>query len=174
MIIVIKSLENISVLRYNKSSRICSENTGIMQFWRDVWRNIDEENFEMLDMNHRFDVQIKEEKKVDKNLMITFEITIKGEQNCRIKIEGCQGFDVEGYKYEISGEKMSVIDVIIGSSRFFKDSQKININMGDQFKSRNGSAIVLMVKDLDSKTDMKICFQKKGATRWDMVGIQAA
>ena len=120
----------------------------------------------------KFDVSISGENKGKEQFTFTFEFKIKTDSNCRIKICSCQVYDLDGNMYQAKGNNISSTDIIIGVSKYFSDTKKVNVAISKQYKSRIGCSLVLTIADLDEKTKMNICYQKKSAVRWDEVGVQ--
>jgi hypothetical protein len=121
---------------------------------------------------HRFNVSISSESKLRDRYVFTFEFKIASENNCRIKVNHCKIFDCDGYMYETGANDISAQDFIIGNSKYFSDSKRVNVYFPGLFKSRIGVSLVLTITDIDEKSKMNLCFQKKSAIRWDLVGVQ--
>ena len=116
-------------------------------------------------------VLLSEVKGKDKSAFI-FELRLTSDENCRIKITGFEAFDIEGNKFGTELTDISVTDIILGHSKFFTETKKVNIKLSSAFKSKIGCMAVLTVVCLEDKKKMNFCFQRKGTNRWDCVGIQ--
>ena len=126
-------------------------------------------------MNRTYDkfqvVLLSEVKGKDSNAFI-FELRLTSEDNCRIRIIDFDAFDIDGNKYSAGADKISTTDVILGHSKFFAETKKINVKISSQFKARIGCMAVLTVACIEDKQQMKFCFQRKGTNRWDCVGVE--
>lgn len=126
-------------------------------------------------MNRTYDkfqvVLLSEVKGKDSNAFI-FELRLTSEDNCRIRIIDFDAFDIDGNKYSAGVDKISTTDVILGHSKFFAETKKINVKISSQFKARIGCMAVLTVACIEDKQQMKFCFQRKGTNRWDCVGVE--
>ena len=126
-------------------------------------------------MNRTYDkfqvVLLSEVKGEDSNAFI-FELRLTSEDNCRIRIIDFDAFDIDGNKYSAGADKISTTDVILGHSKFFAETKKINVKISSQFKARIGCMAVLTVACIEDKQQMKFCFQRKGTNRWDCVGVE--
>lgn len=126
-------------------------------------------------MNRTYDkfqvVLLSEVKGKDSNAFI-FELRLTSDDNCRIRIIDFDAFDIDGNKYSAGQEKISTTDVILGHSRFFTETKKINIKISAQFKARIGCMAVLTAACIEDRQQMRFCFQRKGTNRWDCVGVE--
>ena len=99
-------------------------------------------------MNRTYDkfqvVLLSEVKGKDSNAFI-FELRLTSEDNCRIRIIDFDAFDIDGNKYSAGADKISTTDVILGHSKFFAETKKINVKISSQFKARIGCMAVLTV-----------------------------
>lgn len=116
-------------------------------------------------------VLLSEVKGKDSNAFI-FELRLTSEDNCRIRIMDFDAFDIDGNKYSAGQEQISTTDVILGHSKFFTETKKINVKISSQFKARIGCMAVLTAACIEDKQQMRFCFQRKGTNRWDCVGIE--
>ena len=116
-------------------------------------------------------VLLSEVKGKDKNAFI-FELRLTDSENCRVKIAGFEAFDIEGNKFTAELTDISVTDIILGHSKFFTETKKVNVKIGSGFKSKIGCMAVLTVVCIEDKKKMSFCFQRKGTNRWDCVGIE--
>lgn len=118
-------------------------------------------------MNRTYDkfqvVLLSEVKGKDSNAFI-FELRLTSEDNCRIRIIDFDAFDIDGNKYSAGADKISTTDVILGHSKFFAETKKINVKISSQFKARIGCMAVLTVACIEDKQQMKFCFQRKEQT----------
>ena len=126
-------------------------------------------------MNRTYDkfqvVLLSEVKGKDSNAFI-FELRLTSEDNCRTRIIDFDAFDIDGNKYSAGADKISTTDVILGHSKFFAETKKINVKISSQFKARIGCMAVLTVACIEDKQQMRFCFQRKGTNRWDCVGVE--
>lgn len=122
--------------------------------------------------DNKFDVSVASENKGKDKFTFTFDFKITSENNCRIRIYGCQIYDLDGNMYTANGKSISATDIIIGISKYFNNEKKVNASISSAYKSRIGCSLVLTIADLDEKKKMNVCFQKKSAIRWEQVGIQ--
>ena len=108
-------------------------------------------------MNRTYDkfqvVLLSEVKGKDSNAFI-FELRLTSEDNCRIRIIDFDAFDIDGNKYSAGADKISTTDVILGHSKFFAETKKINVKISSQFKARIGCMAVLTVACIEDKQQM--------------------